>query len=217
QDSLTHTKRGQMTWSISLSASIAQRDCLVSQRHSKCVLNSFLFYSFLPLEVEISTKQVCFCTLRSSSLYRIYKAVLKRKLIEKASGIERGYNAEHRFLTSDIKNFEVCKNIAAKKMSNKLLLFLGCLLHVLVPEEIVCIFYQCRQKYSETEKTRHAVTGYKVRDQREHRIIVATRKQTRTIHYLLRAHARECRVPVKPQHLKGESEDTKSSRGPDPE
>ncbi|KFM07224.1 hypothetical protein AS27_06957, partial [Aptenodytes forsteri] len=218
QDSLTQTKRGQMTWSVSLSALTTQRDCLVSQRHRKCELNNFLFNSFLALEVETSKNQICFHngTLPSSSLCGIYKVVLKRQLIERTSGIERGENAEPRFLISEIKNLEVHKNIDAKKMLNKLL-FLGCLLHALVSEKIVCILYQRRQKYRETEKKRHAVTAYKVRSQRENRIIIATRKQNRKIHYLLRTHVREVRVQVKAQHLKGESEGTKSSRGPDPE
>ncbi|KFQ83291.1 hypothetical protein N337_08178, partial [Phoenicopterus ruber ruber] len=212
QDSLTQTKRGQMTWSVSLSALTTQRDCLVSQRHRKCELNNFLFNSFLAMEVETSKNQICFHngTLPSSSLYGIYKVVLKRKLTEKTSGIERGENAERRFLTSEIKT------LGAKKTLNKLL-FLGCLLHAIVSEKIVCILYQSRQKYSKTEKKRHAVTVYKVRSQRENHIIIATRKQNRKIHYLVKTHVREVRVQVKAQHLKGESEGTKSSRGPDPE
>ncbi|KFP99993.1 hypothetical protein N330_06290, partial [Leptosomus discolor] len=216
QDSFTQTKRGQMTWSISLSALTTQRDCLVSQRHRKCELNHFLFNPFLALEVENSKNQICFHngTLPSSSLYGIYKVALKRKFIETTSGIEREENTECRFLTSEINNLEVCKNIGA--MLNKLL-FLGCLLHALVSEKIVCILYQCRQKYSKTEKKRHAVTVCKVRSQREDRIIIATRKRNRKIHHLLRTHVREVRVQVKAQHLKGESEGTKSRRGPDPE
>ncbi|KFR02100.1 hypothetical protein Y956_05501, partial [Nipponia nippon] len=211
QDSLTQTKAGQMTWSISLSALTTQRDCLVSQRHRKCQLNNFLFSSFLTLEVETSKNQICFHngTLPSSSWYGIYKVVSKRKLIEKTSGTEREENAERRFLISEIKKLEVYKNISAKKMLNKLL-FLGCLLHALVSEKIVCILYQCRQKYGKTEKKRHAVTVYKVRSQRENHILIGTRKQNRKIHYLLRTHVR--RVQVKAQCLKGESEGTKSSR-----
>ncbi|CAM9403614.1 unnamed protein product [Bubo scandiacus] len=217
-DSLTQTKRGQMTWSISLSALTTQRSSLVRQRHRKCELNNSLFNSFLALEVENSKNQICFhnATLPSSSLYGIYKVVLKRKLIEKTSGIEGGGNAERRFLISEINSLEVYKNIGAKKMLNKLL-FLGCLLHAVVSEKIVCILYQCRQKYSKTEKKRHAVTAYKVRSQRENCIVIATRKQNRKIHYFLRTQVREVRVQVKAQHLKGESEGTNSSRGPDPE
>ncbi|KFQ58885.1 hypothetical protein N334_13632, partial [Pelecanus crispus] len=214
---LTQTKRGQMTWSVSLSALTTQRDCLVSQRHRKCELNNFFFSSFLALEVEKGKNQICFHngTLPSSSLYAICKAVLKRKLTEKTSGIERGENAERKFLICEIKNLELYKNTGTKKMFNKLL-FLGCLLHTLVSEIIVCILCQYRQKYSKTEKKRHAVTVYKVRSQRENRIIIATRKQNRKIHYLLRTHVREVGVQVKAHHLKGESEGTKSSRGPDP-
>ncbi|KFQ67399.1 hypothetical protein N335_10287, partial [Phaethon lepturus] len=215
---LTQTKRGQMTWSISLSALTTQRDCLVSQRHRKCELNNFLLNSFLALEAETSKHQICFHngTLPSSSLYGIYKVVLKRKLIEKTSAIEREENAQCRFLFSEIKNLEVYKNTGAKKMLNKLL-FLGCLLHALVSEKTVCILYQCRQKYSKIEKKRYAVRVYKVQSQRENYIIIAVRRQNRKIHCLLRTHVREVRVHVKAQHLKGESEDTKSSRGPDPE
>ncbi|KFW94741.1 hypothetical protein N336_09903, partial [Phalacrocorax carbo] len=218
QDSLSQTKRGQMTWSVSLSVLTTQRACLVSQRHRKCEQNNFIFSKSLALEVETSKTQICFHdgTLPSSSLCRIYKVVLKRKLIEKTSGIERVENAERRFLISEIKNLEVYKNIGAKRMLNKLL-FLGCLLRTLVSEKIVCILYQCRQKYSKTEKEIHAVTMYKVRGQRENRIIIATRKQNRKIHYLLRTHVSEVRVQFKAQHLKGESEGTKSSGGPDPE
>lgn len=218
KDSLTQTKRGQMTWSVSLSASTTQREFLVSQRHRKCEPSNFPFNSFLALEVETSKNQVYFHngTLASSSLCEIYKVVLKRKLTEKTSGIERGENGKRRFRISEIKNLEVYKNTDAKKMLNKLL-FLGCLLHALVSEKIVGILYQCRQKYSKTEKKRQAVTVYKVRSQRENHIIIATRKQNRKIHYLLRTHVREVRVRVKAQHLKGESEGTKSSRGPDPE
>ncbi|KFV47973.1 hypothetical protein N328_11173, partial [Gavia stellata] len=217
QDSLTQTKRGQMTWSVSLSALKTQRDCLVSQRHRKCELNNFLFKSFLALEVETSKNHIRFHngTLPISSLDGIYKVVLKRKLIEKTSGTERGENAERRFLVTEIKNLEVYKNISAKKMLNKLLL-LGCLLHALMSEKIACMFCQCRQKYSKTKK-RHAVTVYKVKSQRENHIVIGTRKQNRKIHDLLRTHVREVRVQVKAQHLKEESEGTKSSRGPDPE
>ncbi|XP_026711723.1 pro-neuregulin-4, membrane-bound isoform isoform X1 [Athene cunicularia] len=213
QDSLTQTKRGQMTWSISLSALTTQRGSLIRLKHRKCELNNSLFNSFLALVIETSKNQICFhnATLPSSSLYGIYKVVLRRKLIEKTSGTERG-NAEHRFLISVINNLEVYKNIGAKKMLNRLL-FLWCLLHAVVSEKIVCILYQHRQKYRKTEKKRHAVTAYKVR--RENCIVIDTRKQNRKIHYLLRTHVRE--VQVKAQHLKGESDGTKSSRGPDPE
>ncbi|KFZ51915.1 hypothetical protein N321_08672, partial [Antrostomus carolinensis] len=218
QYSLTQTKRGQMTWSSSFSALTTQRDCLVSQRHRKCELKNFLFNSFLALEVKTSKNQICFHngTLPSRSLYGIYKVVLKRKLTEKTSRTGRGENAERRFLISEIKNLEVHTNIGAKKMLNKLL-FLGCLLHALVSEKVVCILYQGRQKYSKTEKKRHAVTVYKVGSQRENHFIIATGKQNRKIHYLPRTHVREVRVQVKAQHLKGNSEGTKSSRGPDPE
>ncbi|KFV20573.1 hypothetical protein N340_11037, partial [Tauraco erythrolophus] len=217
-DSLTRAKRAQMTWSISLSALPTQRDSLVSQKHRKCELNNFLFDSFLALAVETSKNQICFHngTLLSSSLYGIDKVVLKSKLIEKTSGIERGENAECRFLISEIKNLEVYKNTDAKKMLNKLL-FLGCLLHALTSEKRVRTLHQCRQKYSKTEKKRHAVTVCKVRSQRENHIIIASRKQNRKIHYLLRTHVREVRVQVKAQHLKGEPEGTKSARGLDPE
>ncbi|KFO04191.1 hypothetical protein N312_01884, partial [Balearica regulorum gibbericeps] len=216
QDSLTRTKRGQMTWSICLSALTTQRDCLVSQKHRKWELNNFLFHSFLALET--SKNQICFHngTLPSSSFCGIYKVVLKRRLIEKTSGIEKGESAECRFLISEIKHLEVCKNTGTMKMLNKLL-FLGCLLHVLASEKTVCTFYQCRQKYSKTEKKRHAVTVCKVRSQRENHSVIATRKENRKTHYLLRTPVREIRVPVKAQHLKGESEGTKSSRGLDPE
>lgn len=217
QDSLTQTYRGQMTWSVSLSALTTQTDCLVSQRHRKCELNNFLFNSFLALEVETSKTQICFHngTLPNSSLYGIYKVVLKRKLIEKTSGIEREENAECRFLISEIKSLEVYKNVGVKKMLYKLL-FLGCLLHALVLENIVRILHQCRQKYSKREKERHAVTVCKVRSQRENHIIIATRKQNRKIHYLLRTHIREVKLQVKAQHLKV-LEGTKSSKGADPE
>ncbi|KFP20096.1 hypothetical protein Z169_06569, partial [Egretta garzetta] len=220
-DSLTQTKTGQMTWSVSLSALTTQRDCLVSHRHRKCEWNNFLFSSFLAPEVETSKNQqksakIHDGTLPSSSLYGIYKVVLKRKLTEKTSGTERGENAECRFLISEIKNLEVYKNIDAKKTLNKLL-FPGCLLHALVSEKIVCVLYQCRQEYSKTEKKRHAVTVCKVRSQRENHIIVATRKQNRKIQYLLRTLVRDVRVQDKSQHLKEEAEGTKSSGGPDPE
>jgi len=222
QDSLTGTKRGQMTWSISLSASTTRRDSLVSQRRRKRELNNCLFNSFLALVFETSKNQICFHNgmSPSSSFYGICTVVLKRKLIEKTSGRERGENAEHRFLISEIKNLEVYENIGAKKMLNNLL-FPGHLLHILVSEKTVCILYRCRQKYSKTEKKRHAVTVYKVRSQRENRIIIAARKQNSKIHSLLRTRAREVlrevRLQVKVQHLKGESEGTKSSEGPDPE
>ncbi|KFP93433.1 hypothetical protein N329_06935, partial [Haliaeetus albicilla] len=218
QYSFIQTKRGQMKWSISSSALTTQRDCLVSQRHRKCEPNNFVFNLFLILEVETSKNQICFHNgiFPSGSLYGIYKVVLKRKLIEKTSGIERGEDAERRFLISEINNLEVYKNIGTKKMLNKLL-FLGCLLHAVASEKIVCILYQHRQKYSKTEKKRHAVTAYKVRSQRENRIIVATRKQNRKIHYLLTTQVREVRVQIKAQHLKAESEGNKSNRGPDPE
>lgn len=218
QYSFIQTKRGQMKWSISFSALTTQIDCLVSQRHRKCESNNFVFNLFLTLEVETSKNQICFHNgiFPSGSLYGICKVVLKRKLIEKTSGIERGDDAERRFLISEINNLEVYKNVGAKKMLNKLL-FLGCLLHAVASEKMVCILYQHRQKYSKTEKKRHAVTAYKIRSQRENRIIVATRKQNRKIHYLLRTQVREVRVQIKAQHLKAESEGTKSSRGPDPE
>ncbi|KFV17549.1 hypothetical protein N339_11130, partial [Pterocles gutturalis] len=214
---LPQAKKGHMTWSISLSALTTQKDCLVSQRHRKWEINNLLVNSFLALEVETSKNQVCFHngTLSSSSSYGICKVVLKRKLFEKTSGIERGENAEHRFLISEIKNLEVYKNTGARKMLNKLL-FLGCLLHALVSEKIGYILCQCRQKYK-TEKKRHDVTVYKVKSERENHIITATRKQKRKINYPLRTHVREVRVQVKAQHLKGESEGTKSSTGPDPE
>ncbi|KFO74162.1 hypothetical protein N303_01401, partial [Cuculus canorus] len=218
QDSLTQTKREQMTWAFSLSALTTERDGLVSQRHRKRELNNFLFNSFLALEVETSTNQICFHndTFPSSSLYGIYKVVLKRELMEKTSEIEKGENAEHRFLTSEIKDLEVCKNIGAKKILNKLL-FLGCLLHALVLEKTVCILYQCRQKYSKTEKKIHAVAVYKVRSKKENHIVVVTRKQNRKIQYFLRSYVREIRIQVKAQHLKEESQGTKSCRGPDPQ
>ncbi|KFP34942.1 hypothetical protein N324_05668, partial [Chlamydotis macqueenii] len=215
QDYLTQAERGQMPRSVSLSALTTQRDCLVSQRRRKYHLNNFLFNSFLALEVENSKNQICFHngTLPSSSLYGIYKAVLKRKLMEKTSGIERKENAEHRFLISEIKNLKVYKNIGAKKTLSELL-FLGCLLHALMSEKMVCVLYQCRQKHSKIEKKRLAVTVYKVRSQRENRIIIATRKHNRKIHHLLGTHVREVRVQVTAQPLKGECQGTKSSRGP---
>lgn len=46
---------------------------------------------------------------------------------------------------------------------------------------------------------------------------MATRTQTRIIHYLLKTPVREVRVQVSAQHVKGESEGTKSGGGPDPE
>lgn len=46
---------------------------------------------------------------------------------------------------------------------------------------------------------------------------MATRTQTRKIHYLLKTPVREVRVQVSIQHVKKESESTKSGRGPDPE
>lgn len=46
---------------------------------------------------------------------------------------------------------------------------------------------------------------------------MGTRTQTRKIHYLLKTPVREVRVPVSAQHVKGESEGTKSGRGPGPE
>ncbi|KFZ49853.1 hypothetical protein N338_04143, partial [Podiceps cristatus] len=223
QDSLTQTKRGQMTWSTSLLALTTQRDCLVSQRHRKCELNNFLFNSFLALEVETSKKQICFLngTLPSSSfirdLYGIYRVVLKRKLTEKTSGIEREENAESTLREENVESTFIIseiKNLGAKKMLHELL-FLGCLLHALVSEKIVCILYQCRQKYSKMDKKRHAVTVSKVRSQRKKSIKIATRKQNRVL--LLKTRVREVRVQVKAQHLKEESEGTKSSRRPDPE
>ncbi|KFP78301.1 hypothetical protein N311_12764, partial [Apaloderma vittatum] len=218
QDFLTRAKRGQMTWSVSLSALTAQRHCLVSHRHRKCEQNNCLFKPFLALELENSKNQLCFLngTLTCSSLYGIYTVVLKRKLIEKKSGIERGENPKYRFLISDIKNLDVYKNTGANKMF-KNLLFLGCLLHALVLEKIACVLYHCRENHSMTERGRHAATVHKIRSQKENHIIIATRNQTREVHYLLRTHVREVRVPVKAQHLKGESEGTKSSRGPNPE
>ncbi|KFQ36156.1 hypothetical protein N332_07815, partial [Mesitornis unicolor] len=213
---LIWAKRGQMTWSISLSVLTTQRECLVSLRHRKCELNNFLFNLFLALEIETIKNQICFHNgiLPTNSLDGIYKVVLKRKLIGKTSGIEKGENAECRFLISQIKNLEMYKNICAKKMLNKLL-FVGFLQHALVSEKIMCIFYQCRQKYSKTEKDRHAVTVYKVSQRKKH-MIISTRKQNRKIDYLL-THIREVRVQVKGQHLKGESEGTKLTRGTDPE
>lgn len=94
----------------------------------------------------------------------------------------------------------------------KKLLFLGCLPHALVG-----ILYQYKQNHSKAERKRHAVTVYKVRSSSEICIITATRKQNRKIHYLNRIHGREAGVQVIIQHLKGETEGTKSSRGPDPE
>lgn len=48
-------------------------------------------------------------------------------------------------------------------------------------------------------------------------IVMASRTQTRIIHYLLKTPVREGRVQVSAQHVKGESEGTKSGKGPDPE
>ncbi|KFQ44198.1 hypothetical protein N333_02508, partial [Nestor notabilis] len=210
---LARAKSRQMTWSVSLSALTTQKDCLASQKHRNRELNDSLFDSFLALEAETSTNQKCFHngTLASSSLYRIFKVVLKRKLIEKTSGIEREENAECRFLMSEIKSLEVYKGIGAQKTLNKLL-FLGCLLHALMG-----ILYQYRQNHSKAEKKRHAVTVYKVRRSSENCIITATRKQNRKIHYLLRTHGREVGVQVIIQHPKRETEGTKSSRRPDAE
>ncbi|KFP27534.1 hypothetical protein N325_02974, partial [Colius striatus] len=212
QDSLMQTKIGQMTRPISLSALTTQRDCLLSQRHRKGELDNFLFNSFLALAVETSKNQIPFhnCTLPSSTLYGIYKAALRRILIEKTSGIERGEYAECRFI-SEVNNLEVYKNTCAKKMLNRLL-FLGCLLRALRSENPGCVLYQC-----DIEKTRHGVTAHKVTNQREKRIIIATRKQNRTVYYRLRTHVREGRAQVKAHSLKGGSEGTKSSRGLDPE
>lgn len=215
RDSLAQTERGRMTWSISLPALTTKRDCLISQSHKKHERNNFLFNSFLALEVETSKNQVCFQNgaLPSCSLYRTYEVVLKRKLIEKTSGIERGENVECRSFLSEINNLEVYKNIGAKQMFSKLL-FLGCLFHVLVSEKTVCILYQCSQKYSKTVKKRHAVTACKVRSQQGNHITIAAQTQTSNTHYLLRTRVR---VHVKAQHLKGESQGTKLSRGPDAE
>ncbi|KFV61042.1 hypothetical protein N307_11160, partial [Dryobates pubescens] len=212
----SQTKRGQMTWSISLSALTTQKDCLVSQRHRNHELNNFLFNSCLSLEVEISKTQIHSHNglLPSSSLYGICKAVSKRKLIEKTEGFERGENAEYRFI-SEINNPEVYKSIGAKKILTKL--FLRGLLCALVSEKTVCILYQCSQKYSKIHKKRHAVTLYKVRSQRENCGIVTTRKGNRKIHYyLLRTPVKDIRLHIKAQHLKKEIEGTKSSGGPDP-
>lgn len=46
---------------------------------------------------------------------------------------------------------------------------------------------------------------------------MATRTQIRMFHNLLKTPGREVRVQVSAQHVKGESEGTKSGRGPDPE
>ncbi|XP_035191504.1 pro-neuregulin-4, membrane-bound isoform isoform X1 [Oxyura jamaicensis] len=218
QDSLTLAKRGQMTWSFSLSALMTQRDQMGSQRHRKWELNNFIFNSFLSLEVATRKKHTYFHngTLPSSSLYGIYNVVLKRKFIEKIPGFQRGENAECRFLISKIKKLEVYKNVGAKKNLNKLQ-FLGCLLHALVSEKILCILYQRRRKHSKTEKKRHNATVYKVRSQGENRNIKTIRKQHRKIHYFLRTHFREVGAQVKAQHLQGKSESIKASRGPDPE
>lgn len=207
-----------MTWSFSLSALMTQRDRMGSQRHRKCELNNFIFNSFLSLEVATRKKHTYFHngTLPSSSLYGIYNVVLKRKFIEKISGFQRGENAECRYLISEIKKMEVYKNVGAKKNLNKLQ-FLGCLLHALLSEKILCILYQCRQKYSKTEKKRHSATVYTVRSQGENHNIKTIRKQHRKIHYFLRIHFREVGAQVKAQHLQGKSESIKSSRGPDPE
>lgn len=215
QDSVAQTERGQVTWSISLPALTTQRDCLVSLSHKKHEQNNFLFNSFLALEVETSKNQICFQngTLSSCSLYRIYKVVLKRKLIEKTPGIERGGNVECGSFSSEINNLEVYKNMGAKQMFSKLL-FLGCLLHVLVSEKTACILYQCSQKYSQTVRNSHAVTACEVRSQQENHIAVAARRQTGNTHYLLRTRVR---VHVTAQHREGESQGTQSSRGPDAE
>ncbi|KFO87338.1 hypothetical protein N320_09311, partial [Buceros rhinoceros silvestris] len=207
QDSLAQTERGQMTWSISLPALTTQRDCQVSQSHKKHEWNNFLFNSFLALQAESSKNPVCFQngTLPSCSLYRTYEVVLKRKLIEKTSGSERGENVECGSFLSEINNLEEYKNTGAKQMFSKLL-FLGCLLHVLVSEKTACILYQCSQKYSKTVKKRHAVKACKVRSQQENHITVAARTQTGNTHCLLRTRVG---VHVKVQHLKGESQGTK--------
>ncbi|KFU87181.1 hypothetical protein M959_05205, partial [Chaetura pelagica] len=217
QDSVTQRKRDQMTWSVSPSALTTRRDYLVSQKHRKCKLYHFLCNSFLALEVETSKNQIHFHNgkLPGSLLYGIYKVGLKRKLIDKTSGIEGRQKAECRFLTSVMKNLEVNKKIDGKKMLNKLL-FLGCLLHALASKKKVCISCQCRQKYSKTERTRHAVTACKVRRQRKKHIIAA-RNQNRTKCYILRTQVREVRVQVKAEYLKREPKGTKSSGGPDPE
>lgn len=46
---------------------------------------------------------------------------------------------------------------------------------------------------------------------------MATRTQTGKIHYLLKTPVRDVKVQVSTQHVKKESESTKSGRGPDPE
>nr|XP_013812684.1 PREDICTED: uncharacterized protein LOC106496530 isoform X1 [Apteryx mantelli mantelli]XP_013812685.1 PREDICTED: uncharacterized protein LOC106496530 isoform X2 [Apteryx mantelli mantelli] len=222
QDSLTQAKRGGMTWSVSPSVLMTQRNWWGSQRHSKYELNIFFSNSFLVLEVENSKKQIRFHNDISpaSSLCGIYRVVLKRKLIEKTSGIERRKNAECRFLISERKKMQFFTHTGSKKNSNKLV-FLGCQLHALVPGKIVCILNQCRQEHRKTEKKGHTVTAYKLRSERANHTVIGTRKQNREIRYLLRTHAREAAVQVKAEHLQRDSEDIKSiplsGGGPDPD
>lgn len=213
QDYITRAKRGQMTWSVSLSPLMTQREWLGTERHRKHELNSPTFISFLPLEVVTRKTNMYLysSTSPSSSLRGIYD-VLKKKL-EKTSGSEREENAECRFLISEIKEKKVCKNEGRKKNVSKCQ-FLGRVLHALTSEMIVCILHTRRCKHSKTKKKRQSVTVHTVRSQRENRNTTAIRKQQRKMYYFLRTHVKEAGVRVKAQHLQ---EDIQSTRDPEPE
>uniref|UniRef100_G1MWN1 Pro-neuregulin-4, membrane-bound isoform n=1 Tax=Meleagris gallopavo TaxID=9103 RepID=G1MWN1_MELGA len=188
---VTRAKRSQVIWSVSLSPLMTQREWLGTERHRKHDLNSPTFISFLPLEVVTRKNKMYLysSTSPSSPLCGIHHVVLKKKL-EKISGSEREENAECRFLISEIREKKVCKNKGGKENVNKSQ-FLGCLLHALASEKVVCILHTRRCKYSKTKKKRQSVTVYTVRSQGENRNVAAIRKQQRKMYYFLRTHVKK--------------------------
>lgn len=191
QGYVTRAKRSQVIWSVSLSPLMTQREWLGTERHRKHDLNSPTFISFLPLEVVTRKNKMYLysSTSPSSPLCGIHHVVLKKKL-EKISGSEREENAECRFLISEIREKKVCKNKGGKENVNKSQ-FLGCLLHALASEKVVCILHTRRCKYSKTKKKRQSVTVYTVRSQGENRNVAAIRKQQRKMYYFLRTHVKK--------------------------
>lgn len=211
---MARAKRSQVTWSVSLSPLMTQREWLGTERHRRHELNSPTFISFLALEVVTKTKTNMHSyssTSPSSSLCGIDHAVLKKKL-ENISGSEREENAECRFLISEIRGKKGSRKEGGKEDVNQSQ-FLGRLLYALASEKIAYILHTRRCKHSKEKKERQSVTVYTVRSQGENNNITANSKQ-RKMYYFLRTHVKEAGVRVKAQHLQ---ENIQSTRGPEPE
>ncbi|CAM5144761.1 unnamed protein product [Eretmochelys imbricata] len=215
KDFLTEAKRGELTWSVPIPSMTTLRDLFGCRRHSNWDLNNPLFENLIVLNDVISKNKISFNddkngNLHTNTLWKVYKAALRGKLIETFSRIKKGKNTEDKFFLSEIKKLEkLHKKTDARQMLSKPPSLRG-QLSVLWPEKIECIVYQFKQKYNGMGNKGHNNLSYRLKQEKEKNTVIGITKHKSEMHCHTSSYTGEVGLPVIPEHLQKEFEEVKS-------